>query len=295
MRWRLAVLVLVVLLAGCSGFTGSDVVGTETTTLTPVSVPERGTPVGATPSSPTPTPENRLLPGLTERGVTDPFALADAHRTALANETYTKTSRTRLVGSNGTLRVVERTVAVDAGGRRYHLVETSDSSPAYPVQSLTPRLEIWYADGPALFRLGTGENASYRVGMTSSLEGPVGDISGHDRLVGLYGTVDRWSVQQVVAGDGARILLESREAPDSDVLSLPILVTDPEDPKLWVVMTPDGRVVSHQLRYEAAFNDHPVEVVHHVEFSKVGTTTVTRPSWYDEAVGETTDDRRGEG
>lgn len=293
MRWRLAVLVLVVLLAGCSGFTSSDV-GTETTTLTPVSVPERGTPVGATPSSPTPTPENLVLPGLTEQSVTDPFTLADAHRTALANASYTRTTHVQLSGSNGTLRAVDQSIAVAAGGSRYHLVETSESAPSYPVSSITPRLEIWYADGPALFRIGEGENVSYRVGMTGTLEGPVGDISGHDRLVGLYGTVDRWSVQQVVSRDGTRYVLESREAPDDDVLKLPILVEEPSDSRIQVVLTADGRVVSHTLRYAARFDGRPVRVVRRVEFSKVGTTTVREPAWHEEAVGETTDDRRGD-
>lgn len=294
MRWRLAV-PLVVLLAGCSGFSApGGVAGTQTTTLTPVDVPQRGTPVGATPSSPTPTSGDRLVAGLTERGVTDPFALAGAHRSELANVSYTKTTRTRLSGPNGTLRAVDRSIVVAPGTDRYHLVETSESTPSYPVDSITPRLEIWYADAPALFRVGEGENASYRVGMSGSFDGPVGDVPDHDRLVGLYGTVDGWSVQLVEGETGTLFVLESRAVPD-DVLRLPVLVTEPTDARLRVVLTDVGRVVSYRLRYEARFDGRPVRVVRRIAFSAVGNTTVTEPTWYDEALAETADDRRGDG
>lgn len=293
MRWRLAVAVAV-FLAGCSGVSAPGGVGsTETATLTPVAVPERGTHVGTTPR--TATPENRLLPGLTAEGVTDPFALAGAHRDALRNRSFTRVTHTTLAGPNGTLRTTHEVIAVAPGGRRYHYTITSASDPSYPVHSITPRLEIWYTDGPALFRLDEGENASYRVGMTGTLEGPVGDISGQDRLVGLYGTVDRWSVQPASGEDHRLFVLESREPPDADVLKLPTLVTDPRNVELQVVLTGDGRVVTHRLSYDATFDDQPVRVVRHVRFVKVGSTTVTEPDWLDEAQRETNDERRGSG
>lgn len=286
---RAVVVVLLLVLAGCSGFGGSSGPTTPSTTLTPVDVPERSTAVGATPRPST--PEDRLASGLAESGVFDPFALAGAHRSALANRSYTKTTRATLSGPNGTLRSVTREMRVAAGGRRYHLVETSASDPAYPVRSFAPRLEIWYDDGPALFRVGTGENVTYRVGMTGTLGGPVGDISGHDRLVGLYGTVDRW---RVTAGAEDTWILESREPPDADVLQVPVLVEEPRDPRLQVVVTTEGRVVSHRLTYEANFEGTPVAVTRRVQFTNVGETVVDQPAWYDEARSETADETRGD-
>lgn len=293
MRRALAAVALA-LLAGCSGISGVGVEPTtDTSTLTPVDVPERSTPVDVRRT--TRTPEDLLAPGLTTEGVTDPFALADAHQSALSNQSYTKITHTSIIGPNGTLRVIHQVVAVDAGGRRYHLTETSESATGYPVSSLTPHLEIWYDDGPALFRLGEGENVSYRVGMTSSLEGPIGDITGDDRLVGLYGTVDQWSVEPVLGRDTALFVLESAEPPDDDVLKLPVLVDSPRDARFYLVMTGDGRVISHQLAYDASFEGIPVQVIRRVRYVKVGSTTVERPTWYDEAMRETTDDRRGDG
>ncbi|WP_255197242.1 hypothetical protein [Halorarius litoreus] len=295
MRWRLVVPVLALVLAGCSGFGGLDGSGdSRTTTLTPVDVPERSTAVDATPS--TATAENRLLPGLTTEGVTDPFVLADAHHDLLANRSYTRITDRTLDGPNGTLRSTHQELRVAEGGRRYHLTATSESAPSYPVSAVASRLGLWYDDAPALFRVGQGENVSYRVGMTGSLDGPVGDITGEDRLVGLYGTVDRWSVKPMVSWNNQRLLvLESREPPDHDVLRLPTLVEEPRDAELQVVLTNDGGVVSHRLRYNATFDGQPVRVVEHVRYVQVGSTTVDEPAWLDEAIEETIDDRRGSG
>lgn len=294
MRWPLVVpLVAVLVVAGCSGISPSgDGVGTASTTLTPVPVPERSTPVGATPG--TATPENLLVPGLTTEGVVAPFALADAHDDALTNRSYTRITHTELVGPNGSLRTTHQVLRVAEGGYRYHLTATSESAPSYPVSAVASRLELWYDDAPALFRVGSGENVSYRVGMTGSLDGPVGDITGEDRLVGLYGTVDRWSVQPT-SGDDSLLVLDSREQPDRDVLRLPTLVDEPRNATLQVVLTADGRVVSHRLRYDATFDGQPVRVVERVRYVKVGATTVDEPAWLDEATDETVDDRRGSG
>lgn len=295
MRWRLVVpLVVVLALAGCSGISSSgDVVGTESSTLTPVAVPERSTPVGETP--PTATPENQLVPGLTTEGVTDPFALADAHEDVLTNRSYTRVTHTELVGPNGTLRSTHQVLRVARGGYRYHLTATSASAQSYPVSAVASRLELWYDDAPPLFRVGEGENVSYRVGMTGSLGGPVGDVTGEDRLVGLYGTVDRWSVRPVISRDHIRVVLESQEPPDTDVLRLPTLVSEPRNADLRVVLTGDGRVVAHRLQYDATFDGQPVRVVRRVRFVLVGETAVAEPDWLDEAQRETTDDRRGSG
>lgn len=294
MRWRLVVPLLVVVVAGCSGLSPpAGVAGTETGTLTPVSVPAQSTPVGGTSQSTT--PANQLAPGLTTEGVTDPFALADAHQTRLVNQSYTRITHTTLAGPNGTLRVTHEVLRVATGGRTYHLTASSESDESYPVSAFAPQLEIWYADGPALFRVGEGETVSYRVGTTGTLGGPVGDISGEDRLVGLYGTVDRWSVQPAIGWDEPLLVLESREPPDDDVLRLPTLVENPRNAELELVTTGDGRVVSHRLRYDATFDGQPVQIVRRVRFVKVGTTTVTEPAWLEEARSETIDDRRGSG
>ncbi|WP_255148727.1 hypothetical protein [Halorarius halobius] len=266
-------------LAGCSGLSvpaGDS--GTDTATLTPVPVPERGT-AAENGSAP---PESELAPGLTADGVADPFALANAHRRVLANQSYTVHSETRLVGPNGTLRTVDRVLRVSAGGGRYLLVERSDSAPAYPVQSVAARLELWYAGGPALFRVGE-QNVSYRRGTTVTLGGPVGDITGHDRLAGLYGGVDRWAVETRIGWRNAFFTLESQTPPDRGVLDVPVLVEEPRNASIRLVLRNDGRVDHYRVRYRATFDGQPVEVVRRVHYAGVGNTTVTEPDWVGEA------------
>ena len=293
MRWVAAVLLLV-LVAGCSGVAApSGVAGTETGTLTPVSVPAQSTPVGGTPRPAT--PANQLAPGLTTEGVTDPFALADAHHDGLANRSFTRITHTTLAGPNGTLRVTHEVLRVAASGRVYHLTATSESADSYPVRAFAPQLELWYADGTTRFRVGAGEDVPYLVGTNGTVGGPVDDVTGADRLVGFYGTVDDWSVDPVIGWDEPLFVLESREPPDRDVLRLPTLVDDPRNVELELVTTGDGRVVSHRLQYDASFDDQPVQVVRRVRYVKVGSTTVEEPAWLEEARREAVDDRHGSG
>lgn len=272
---------LLVVLAGCSGATLPDGSGgTETPTLSPVPVPDGGTAGGGTATPET--PDDRLAPGLTDEGVVDAFALAGAHRRALANRSYTVTSRMRLVGPNGTLRSVHRVDRVAAGGQRYHVVERSTSAARYPVQSAAARAEIWFAGGPALFRVGS-TNVSYRVGTTVSLGGPIGDPTGHDRLAGLYGGVDRWSVTPRIGWETAFFTLESSTRPDPGVLDVPLLVDDPRDVRVRVVVLHDGQVYHYRIRYAGTFDGRPVEVVRRVRYHDVGNTTVVAPDWLDQA------------
>lgn len=274
---RSIALAIILVVAGCSGFSGSEDrpdASTDTVTLSPAPIPPTGTP--------TERPERHLAPGLTRDGVVDPFALAAAHREALSTQSYTVVTNTTIHGPNGTLRTVDRTVAVAAGGTPYHLVETSESDSSYPVTAVAGRVEIWFAGRPALFRVGT-ENVSYREGTTASLGGPVGDTTGHDRLVGYYGSVERWAVRELPDGPGDSLVLESRESPDPAVLDLPLLVSDPRDATLRVVVTKDGRVVTTRVRHVATFDGERVEVVRRVRYEAVGNTTVAEPAWVEEA------------
>lgn len=286
MRWRLTLPLLLVVAAGCSGVTGPDDAGpgTQVDTLTPVPVTD--SPGGVSNG----TRGARLAPGLAADGVADPVALAGAHARALTNRSYTRVTHTTIEGRNGSLRVTRREVAVSPGGHRYHLVETSESSPAYPVDAVAPRLEVWYDGGPGLFRVGVEPNVTYRVGTTGSLNGPLGDLTGHDRLLGLYGTVDRWAVRPVTGPDATGYVLTSAEPPDREALLVPLFMESPAKTELQVVVTDSGRVVSLELAYEATFDGQPVRVVRRTRFVRVGNTTVPQPAWHGEARDATTDE-----
>ncbi|HET7325067.1 MAG TPA: hypothetical protein VFJ06_12115, partial [Halococcus sp.] len=88
-----ALLALSLVLAGCNAiaFGGDE---TPTPRFTPAPVPT---------DKPTPTPVPQLTPGLTGEGVTDAFALAEAHSAVLDNISYT-------LHENSTVRYVNGTV-----------------------------------------------------------------------------------------------------------------------------------------------------------------------------------------
>lgn len=267
--------------AGCSGFSGGGPdTASVTETLSPVPVPATASPDGMAGTGGS--TGELLAPGLTRDGVVDPFALAGAHRRSLSNRSYTAVATTTIIGPDWPHRTVERRVAVAAGGVPYHLVETSDPDPTYPVTSVARRIEIWSGGRLALFRVGV-ENVSYRRGTTGSVAGPLVDLTGHDRLVGYYGSVDRWSVGEHPVPNGTRYVLESRGSLHPGILNVPLFLTDPRDVHLRVVTTEDGRVVATHLRYVATFDGRRVTVDRSLRFEDVGTTTVAEPAWVEEA------------
>lgn len=98
-------LVLLLILAGCSGFTGQSTPTEQVTTAAPV--PTGGAGV----------PGDRLAPGLASDGVTDVERLGRAHDRALANRSFTQTTRSVSRFDNGTVyRRLLVTTAVDADG-----------------------------------------------------------------------------------------------------------------------------------------------------------------------------------
>lgn len=101
-------------LAGCNGvvFGGNE---TPPPTLTPANVPT---------DRPTPTPVPQLVPGLTGKGVTDAFALANAHAAILDNTSYSMRGNYTVVYSNGTKFNHGRTDAqLAANDSRYYVIQ----------------------------------------------------------------------------------------------------------------------------------------------------------------------------
>src|SRR6056297_973416 len=95
--------VVLVVLAGCSGvFGGSD---EPTETVTPAAVPA---------DEPTPTLVPQLAPGVTEQGIESPRALVAAHGSFFGNQSFARASNTTVVATNGSV-LVQRTSRLRAG------------------------------------------------------------------------------------------------------------------------------------------------------------------------------------
>lgn len=89
----MAAVVIMVVLAGCSGiFSGGD--STSNGTATPTVVPS---------DEPTATQASQLAPGLTNAGIVNPQALLTAHTTVLRNASFTSTSNSTVTATNGSV------------------------------------------------------------------------------------------------------------------------------------------------------------------------------------------------
>ncbi|WP_123533482.1 DUF7537 family lipoprotein [Halosimplex salinum] len=276
-----AVVVVLVVLAGCSGIVpGPD----------PDSGPETVTP------APVPTDEG-FPPGIGPSGVTDSSALAVAHAAALDGNAYTLLSNRTVRRPNGSIRSVLAVELELSPSRRYH-VDVSVRGPDAPVVIGEPptRAEYWADDETYLRRQVIDNRTEYSrydasedyVGTWRFWLGTVALDIGPE--ADLRRTLDsfRTSVAERTTDDGRELVHIVGTATRSDEF-----VDDQSDAgavtnaTLHAFVTESGFVESYHVVYDAERADGSVvRVRRSVRFREVGSTTVDRPSWYDEAVAQ---------
>lgn len=265
-----ALLAVLAILAGCSSLP-AGAQERSTATLTPVSVPDQ------TPST-ADADERVLAPGLTAAGVRDPGRLSRTHESTLEGQSFTVLDNTTVEGSNGTLSRWASRVRVTASRDRYHSFRVAETSSEYPVSALRPQLEIWF-DGSSMYFRGVRDgNVTYARQRGNAL----GDLSHRDRLYALYASFET-RVERI--DDGYRVVGTRLDSPT--VLNAPLLLEAPRNATFVAVLAPDGRVRRYRVAYDATFDDRRVRLNRRVRFSKVGTTNVSRPSWYWKAKNAT--------
>lgn len=279
---RAALVVAVVLLAGCSALSGgggSD--GVET--VTPV---------------PEVTPEERYPPGVSERGVTDAEFLASVHSDQLAERSFTLTSVRTVNGSDATTRSgLHIRVAYD-GNDSYH-AWAATAGPDGPVFLGEPpaSAEFW-SDGETYLRKLTRENETrydrLRPGR-QRVPGPrywtrtaaFGDRGGS--AIRTYQQVLSSFVFEVERGatvDGTptyRLVSVDR----TDDAFAPSEMTAVRNASAELTVTSRGFIRSAELRYEGTVDGERVVVDRRIEYERVGETTVGRPAWDDRALNQT--------
>jgi len=128
---------------------------------------------------------------VTGTGVEAPFLLAAAHRRELHDGPFRLVRTLEVTRDDGTvLRRTSRRATVGENASRYRVVDRSLDPGAYPVQAVAPRVELWWAGGPALFRLSGDGRVRYDRTDGVSLTGPVGDLTLRDRIAGLLSATD---------------------------------------------------------------------------------------------------------
>lgn len=282
------VVALCCLLAGCGG-SPADTRTDGAETLTPVPVPT-SQPTDPAAGNGTETParavEREIAPGVTGRGVEDPFALAAAHRRGLSERPFRLVRTLRITGSNGTLlRRTTRRATVGPNASRYRVVDTAVDTDAYPVRAVAPRIELWWAGGPALFRLSGNGTVRYRRVDSVPPTGPAEDLTMWDRIAGLLSSVDT-SVVGREPGEPARVILVAAGTGSDSVLGVPILVERPRNATLALEADVNGVVREYRIAYDATFEGERVRVVRRVRFSFV-EGPVEPPTWRERALNAT--------
>ncbi|RJT06484.1 hypothetical protein [Halococcus sp. IIIV-5B] len=284
------VLVLALVLAGCNGFVSDD--DTPTEAVTPVAVPT---------DEPTPTPTPQLAPGLDETGVTDPVELGEAHAAVLDNRSFTVHSETTVRFANGsTYRHDERIGRFAANRSRYHV--SSNGSGSVPVRNASwYSVEAWSDGSQVLTAQRIDGNTSYDT--QRGLDGsPASVREGYNGFFRFEPGTGQ-AVYTVFGATETRFVGETRRNGDRFYQVTATDVTNPNAfadggveelryPSLRALIAPTGLVREYRLDYTATLDGpgapnetgRTVHVDRWVSYTDIGTTTVERPSWYDEAV-----------
>lgn len=269
---RAALVVGLVLLAGCSGIAGvADGPTDETPTLSPAPVAE------PTPSTtPPPTAQPSLAPGIGPEGVRDPFTVSSAHTFTLTNTSFRFTDRLTVRNVSGELRY-HRNVTVTVEGSEF-LRQDRISGPRAVAVRQPPGAFDLYSDGTQFRgRFVTDDGTSYTQSDGSSYiqqREKYNPPPHQGRLFAVFSIPERWTVRT----DPLRLTGGSPRTnpgplgPGVDARQLTVTAT-----------FDDGVVTRWTVHYATQVDGETVIVTRRVRYFDVGETTVSRPAWYDAA------------
>lgn len=269
MRWRVTAVVVLTVLAGCSGALDRD----PTPTVTPVDVPDLGS------------DRTRYPPGLAETGIGSSAALADGHAGALAGNSYTwNVRKCRASLRNGS--VVDR----ECGADRISFVDATTyrwNHTAGPGSENTPQFEPGsvrdsYANGTFVFRRFRADGRVwYERDRASGQREGFSFMSQH--FVQQYLAVNRSTVDRVerdgeivyrVVGSDHRVPRYSRS----------------DDYRVVALVEPSGLVLELRATYSRTYGDLTMRTTVRSVYRDVGTTAVEAPRWLEDARENVTTD-----
>lgn len=266
------VVVLSLCFAGCNGISfGSE---TPTETLTPAAVPT---------DEPTPTPVPQLAPGLTEGGVTNPFALAGAHTTALNDTSYVFHENTTVRYVNGTIAdsSMIRT-AFEATTNRFHIVQNETSSIG------SRNVSLWSNGEGILVAQTSNDTTSYNVLRNTENDARrfLSFGTSDERIGRLFSAVETRVTDRERRNGTTLYRVEA-----TDITNRGVFENEWQNPRnitLVAYIGSQGLVREYHVTYAATLDGAPVRVERHVRYTAIGNTTVERPPWYDAAIERAT-------
>ena len=255
-------LVFLVLLAGCGGGFGFDT-GTETSsTVTPAPVPTDD------PLSSPPT-------GLSEDGITDSSALADAHAEALANTSFTIKRNHTLITPNGT-RLVDTTSVRRIGANHSHwtIERAFNGTNARSFERIVEHLGIWFNGTHGFYQFQGPNETAYRVLLGI---GGVEDPTSRPLLLSYYVQAE----STTVSTENGRIQLRANLEPENK--RSPFMPTvNVTEQTVVLTLTETGRVERYRVEYIGRLvngSDMVVEGVRVGRFTRLGETQLERSDW----------------
>lgn len=225
-----------------------------------------------------------LAPGLSTDGVTDPFALAQAHHRVLRNASYTVTTQSTHRYGNGTLvGTLSTTTAVAADGER--TVRSYGTFRNASAQSAVTQYErLAWSNGTlslTAVRFGDGEVEYDRGEGSAAL--PRSADTDWETIYAAFNAANTTVVGEV-EDDGRtlyRVVATDVRADSTYVDDQPFTMTALVDERGVV----HSLVVTHPTSYEGT----PAFVTQQIRVTNVGNTTVEQPDWYDDALANATE------
>lgn len=271
MRPLVAGIVLMLVLAGCSG---TPLAGEENSEPRTVNPRLEGTPT-------TEKQEQRPTPPGISANETDAWALGQTHRRTLANTSRTVIRQRTFTAANGTI-LANTTLIIRANGSRRFVGTVAEGDMSRHV-GIVPQSRTYWTNGTqTVERVRTaGGNISYDA-YPGAPTGSLGvETTGWSQIYGLAAAIDPVLVETTGTGADRRFVLEGTAE----------LVDRPGSPEgrnasLRMVVTPEGVVTTYRLRYETRRNGIEILVTERFRVTAVGSTPAARPGWFEEALAE---------
>lgn len=258
-----ALLVVVVVLAGCSGVNTADRATTPPEPSTAIPVP-------------TDAVWGTVAPGVDEDGVFDAVELASNHRSALEGESVTVRRTLQMTYPNSTVRRWNETAVFGPDQERTYTVRRTGGVVHERWTNGSHVAERVVEDETVAFRSVRRSNGFDRVTVERVYE---------RSLPGLFASLERARVERGGEHDGLqRYRVTGRSGPlfEADTP----MGLDPERGALRIVVDERGFVSEYALAYEAVTWDGTnATVFERVEHADVGTSEAARPPWVDAGAG----------
>jgi hypothetical protein len=277
-RVATVVVAFVLVLSGCSAFTGgSD--STTTPTLTPADAPDTAA----------------YPPGVNERGVVSPEALADAHGARDDDRSYTLVSNRTVRFANGTVRSAFRLRIALAENRSYLATISTNGSRGPVLLGRPPASAAYWSDGETYARRLTREGTTTYNTFTPpdqytgtwrfwARTVAFGGRSGYagQTIRRTFRAVPTTLVGQERVDDTTLYRLRGDEATSTDFAAPEIDAVS--NLSFAATVDRDGLVRRIHYRYDGRIDGVRVGVERTIAYRNVGNTTVGKPAWLPRAL-----------